>query len=643
MTIKNLQINQKVLLLFISVIAIFVIATSISFFNQGTLVKAVHNNQTGNELQKQTQQAFIDHLIWLNKVNQVFIDPELKQIDVQTDYHKCKLGEWLDSEDIKKIQVEIPELKTYFDKIEEPHRLLHESVVNINSLLAENNPDKLDKIKQIYHSVTEVKANELNEIFKEIETRINDLAKSDELINNQLKSNLWQLVIITLIALFIGIVISILFANSISDPIKKLLPGFMDMSNGFMSENLLVANNDEIGILTSSFNKISSKLKSIVSEINLGADSIVYGSEQISAAAQIMARGASEQADAADKISGSIEVMTGNIEQSNENTRNTVMYFKASEKKMQIMAKASEESLLAIRTITDKINIINDIAFQTNILALNAAVEAARAGEHGRGFAVVAAEVRKLAERSKTAADEIMGLSGKTLTATESTRNHTMELAKSLDNTAKLVDEINASISELSTGANQINSAVQQMNSITQTNAASSEELATSAEEFASQAEQLKETISFFKTAKEKSGQSNVLIQWGPKYYIGIKEIDNQHKVLVDLINELYSNYGKKSSKQSTSKVLDKLVDYTVFHFGNEEKYFTQFGYQDTENHVSQHKMFVEKIMKVVAEFKRGDASISLDLVDFLKDWLINHILKTDKKYVAFFIENGIK
>jgi hemerythrin-like metal-binding protein len=133
------------------------------------------------------------------------------------------------------------------------------------------------------------------------------------------------------------------------------------------------------------------------------------------------------------------------------------------------------------------------------------------------------------------------------------------------------------------------------------------------------------------------------LIQWGPKYYIGLKEIDNQHKVLVELINELYSNYGKKTNQASTSRVLKKLADYTIYHFGNEEDYFKKFGYKDTENHIHQHKMFVDKILKVVDEFKAGDTSISLDLVDFLKDWLINHILKIDKKYVETFKANGIQ
>ncbi|HYX08185.1 MAG TPA: methyl-accepting chemotaxis protein, partial [Bacteroidales bacterium] len=146
--------------------------------------------------------------------------------------------------------------------------------------------------------------------------------------------------------------------------------------------------------------------------------------------------------------------------------------------------------------------IINDIAFQTNILALNAAVEAARAGEHGKGFAVVAAEVRKLAERSKVAADEIVSLSVKSVKTTEDAGNMIDDLIPEIQKTARLVQEITAASLEQNSGADQVNGAIQQLNQVTQQNAAASEELATSAEEMANQAEQLRDSISFFRIGK---------------------------------------------------------------------------------------------------------------------------------------------
>jgi len=194
-----------------------------------------------------------------------------------------------------------------------------------------------------------------------------------------------------------------------------------------------------------------------------------------------------------------MEQMVSNIQQNALNSQETEKISQSASEGIKKVTQRSNESLMAIRSITDKISVINDIAGQTNILALNAAVEAARAGEHGKGFAVVAAEVRKLAEMSANAAVEIVKLSNNSLTLAEEAVNILETVLPEIDKTNQLVLEIAAASNEQNDGADQINSAIQQLNSVTQQNAAASEQLASSSEELSAQAENLKEIISFFK------------------------------------------------------------------------------------------------------------------------------------------------
>jgi methyl-accepting chemotaxis protein len=167
---------------------------------------------------------------------------------------------------------------------------------------------------------------------------------------------------------------------------------------------------------------------------------------------------------------------------------------------MKQLSSSASESLSAIDKISDKISIINDIAFQTNILALNAAVEAARAGELGKGFAVVASEVRKLAERSKASANEIEALSQSSVKVTHETKKLLSELLPDIEKTSTLIQEIANASAEQDAGVGQVNTAIDSLNDISQQNAGISEELASSAEQLSTGALELERVISYFKT-----------------------------------------------------------------------------------------------------------------------------------------------
>jgi methyl-accepting chemotaxis protein len=301
------------------------------------------------------------------------------------------------------------------------------------------------------------------------------------------------------IAIVLATGIAFWVTRSITRPVNEAVGVANQLANGDLTVRIEVDSKDETGMLLTAMQNMVARLSQIITEVRSAADNLSSASEEVSATAQSLSQASSEQAASVEETSASVEQMSASINQNTENAKVTDSMASQAAKQATEGGEAVGQTVAAMKQIAEKIGIIDTIAYQTNLLALNAAIEAARAGEHGKGFAVVAAEVRKLAERSQTAAQEIGEVAGNSVQMAEKAGKLLDEMVPSINKTSDLVQEITAASEEQSSGVAQINTAMTQLNQITQQNASSSEELAATAEEMSSQAEQLQHTMSFFK------------------------------------------------------------------------------------------------------------------------------------------------
>jgi methyl-accepting chemotaxis protein len=241
------------------------------------------------------------------------------------------------------------------------------------------------------------------------------------------------------------------------------------------------------------------RLTQTMTEIRSGAAGLSSASAQVSSTSQSLSQGTSEQAASVEETTSSLEQMTASIGQNAENSRQTEQLAVKGAKDAEESGRTVKDTVVAMRQIAEKVSIIEEIAYQTNLLALNAAIEAARAGDHGRGFAVVATEVRKLAERSQSAAKEISGLASSSVAVAERSGRLLEDLVPGIRKTADLVQEVAAASAEQSSGVGQIGKAMSRVDEVTQRTASAAEELASTAEEMASQAEALQQLVSHFR------------------------------------------------------------------------------------------------------------------------------------------------
>ena len=290
-------------------------------------------------------------------------------------------------------------------------------------------------------------------------------------------------------------------ADQLGSTIDDMVRVLEAAAQGDLTERITADFQGQFNRLKVASNTTLDKLASTIADVLEAAQNMVSASEQVSATAQSLSQGAAEQSASVEETSASMEQMTASIAQNNENAKVTGDIANKTSSETVEGGLAVRETVAAMKQIAKKISIIDEIAYQTNLLALNAAIEAGRAGEHGKGFAVVAAEVRKLAERSQVAAEEISQLAVQSVGLAERAGGLLEAIVPSIQKTADLVQEIAAASAEQNSGVTQIDSAINQISQSVQQNAAASEELASTSEEVNAQAMELKTMMAFFTLA----------------------------------------------------------------------------------------------------------------------------------------------
>jgi methyl-accepting chemotaxis protein len=357
----------------------------------------------------------------------------------------------------------------------------------------------MNNARKVYAANTLPSLQQTQNLLNDLRAEAKQNIMTDEQMLGAAQNTRMVVIAVGILAVLIGIVLAYVIARGIIRPMKKGVEFAETVAKGDLTASIDVDQKDEVGNLAQAMRNMVDKLSGIVGEVKSASENVASGSEEMSSSSEELSQGATEQASNIEEVSSSMEQMAANIQQNTDNAQETEKIASKAAKDAEDGGKAVTDTVQAMKDIADKISIIEEIARQTNLLALNAAIEAARAGDAGKGFAVVAAEVRKLAERSGQAANEISELSTSSVQVAEQAGEMLQKMVPDIQKTAELVQEIAAASREQNSGAEQVNKAVQQLDQVIQQNASASEEMSSTAEELSSQAQQMQDTMSFFR------------------------------------------------------------------------------------------------------------------------------------------------
>jgi methyl-accepting chemotaxis protein len=306
-------------------------------------------------------------------------------------------------------------------------------------------------------------------------------------------------IIVALVAcLLITLVLGLWLGHSFVRPLHQIMEATHRLEGGDLDVKTVVRRSDELGQLATQVNSVVTKLSGVVGEIRSTTGAISSASRELDSSAHGLSQGATEQAGTLQEIVSSLTSVNASVSRNAQHAKDTSKTANQASAEAEKGGEAVQETVAAMRQIAQKISVVEDIAYQTNLLALNAAIEAARAGAQGKGFAVVAGEVRKLAERSQSAAQQIHDLAGSSVAVAEHAGLLLERIVPMIRDTSGLVQEIAAASQEQMAAISQINVGLKQLEEVVQQNAAASHELAATSRDLATQSYKLQDKVGFF-------------------------------------------------------------------------------------------------------------------------------------------------
>lgn len=495
--LSKFRIGQRLFGAFFLVIAVFVGATVFQFIELDNLTEL----QDEGAGRAEDAMAIKDINAWVQSIYAVIGDSIINRDLLETRdglinikdnaiQYKQKITDMSDTDaEHKAAKVFADSLDAYLGKFE----------VELIPLVAAGVDENMLQIRKIDGELDEIRDGVLEALQFIDKSMTEESLEADRMFDEVGQTMLVTTMALLILALVISFTLAFFITRSITKPLNNLVVVTNQVSQGEMSVEINVTGRDEIADVMAGMQNMVEQLREVASEINASTENISSASIQVSSTAQSLSSASSEQAASVEETSAALEEMESSISQTAENSKITDQIAADVSVKAEEGGKAVNDTVNAMREIADRITVIEDIAYKTNLLALNAAIEAARAGEHGKGFAVVADEVRKLAERSQTAAQEISSTADNSVKVAEKAGKMIEEIVPDIQKTAELVREISATSDEQSMGIGQMSMSINQVDNASQQNAASSEELAATAEEMSNQAQRLKVTIGFFR------------------------------------------------------------------------------------------------------------------------------------------------